>query len=148
MLNNTKIVALYEANKVHGRSHLDPRKGIYKVKSIHQGNCFGKPATLATANWKRNDNDAYTEDYFTVQLETLKVGLSPLNTTNIVGREIKITSATWHPLVPIFCVTWEILPKEKSMVDKLNDLLAKGMIPNLDSFDEFEGDDLEIEEEY
>ncbi|CAM4398098.1 hypothetical protein SAMN06265348_11698 [Pedobacter westerhofensis] len=148
MINNNEISALYFANKVEGRSHLDPRKGVFKIVSISEGTCFRRPATMATVKWKLNESDAYADINFKIQLETLKTGLTPLDTTDIVGREIKITEATWHPAVPLFCVTWEMLPKESSIIDHLNGLLAKGIFPCLDSFDDFEDDDIQNWEEY
>jgi len=144
MLNNNEILALYEANKVQGRSHLDPRKGFYKIVSVYQGICFTKPATLATVKWKQAETDVYFDTTLVLQLETLKTGLNPLDTTNIIGREIKITSAIWHPMVPLFCVKWELL-EEKSYVKTLRDLLASGATFSLD---DFESDDVENWEEY
>jgi len=103
---------------------------------------------MATVKWKLNESDAYADINFKIQLETLKTGVNPLNSSDIVGREIKITEATWYPAVPLFCVTWEILPRETSIVNTLNDLLRKGFYPCFETLDEFESDDVQNWEEY
>jgi hypothetical protein len=61
MLQNKDVLAQYEANKTDGRGQFDPRKGVYRIISTHQGNCYGKPAQMALVNWKNSIDDEYSD---------------------------------------------------------------------------------------
>ncbi len=136
MQNEDKILHIYQANKVEGRSEFCPRKGTYKIISVYQGNCLNKPATMATAYWKLETDDAYTSQVFTIQLESFKTTLQPLNTENIIGREIEITKATWFPKL-VFAISWELLPLGKISIEEVNKFLNENSLNvNLDDFDE------------
>lgn len=120
MLQSNDVLAQYEANNVPGRGPLDPRKGIYKIISTYQGTCYGKPAQMASANWKESVNDSYSDEVFTIQLESFKVGCDPMNTTNLSGREINVISTTWYPQFPLFTVKWAMIPDHITRINALN----------------------------
>lgn len=119
MQNEDNILAIYQSNKVVGRSEFCPRKGTYKIISIYQGICLKKPATMAKAFWKLDSKDNYTDHVFTIQLESFKTTLQPLNTENIVGREIGVARAEWFPSL-LFAITWELLPQAKFDLEEVN----------------------------
>lgn len=122
MQNEDNILEVYQANKVDGRSEFCPRKGTYKIISVYQGTCLNKPATMATTLWKLNTDDTYTDSIFTVQLESFKSGLQPLNTDAIVGREIEVVDAKWFPKL-VFALNWKLLPSQKVTIEYINRLL-------------------------
>ncbi|WP_231459216.1 hypothetical protein [Pedobacter sp. Leaf132] len=91
---------------------------------------------MATAYWKLETDDAYTSQVFTIQLESFKTTLQPLNTENIIGREIEITKATWFPKL-VFAISWELLPLGKISIEEVNKFLNENSLNvNLDDFDE------------
>lgn len=122
MQNEDNILEIYQANKVDGRSEFCPRKGTYKIISVYQGFCLNKPASMAKAFWKLDSKDNYTNQVFTIQLESFKITLQPLNTENIVGREIEVVDARWFPRL-VFALNWNLLPVEKIDIDRINKLL-------------------------
>lgn len=125
MDNNNPILAQYEAAKIQGRSDRDPRLGIYLILRTYQAICFGKPAELADVNWKKSITDEYsTSTIITLQLETFKLEPKPLDTKNIVGKEIEVKLAVWYPQLPLFVVDYEILKPAGPTLADLNRLLV------------------------
>lgn len=131
MQNSDNILEIYQAAKVEGRSQFCPRKGTYRIHSVYEGICLNKPATMAQANWKLNEEDIYSTELFTVQLQSLKTDLKPLNTENLFQREILIKNAEWFPMLPLFAINWELLPKKELDVELLNKVMAQSL-PFLD----------------
>ena len=122
MQNEDYILEVYQTNQVDGRTEFCPRKGMYKILSVYQGTCLNKPATMATVYWKLQRHDSYSPHIFTIQLESFKTKLQPLNTENIIGREIEILDARWFPRL-VFALNWNLLPLETIDLNYLNKLL-------------------------
>ncbi|GGC63189.1 hypothetical protein GCM10011387_15990 [Pedobacter quisquiliarum] len=125
MLQNKDVLAQYEANQTPGRGQFDPRKGIYKIISTYQGTCYGKPAQMATANWRDSLNDSYSDEVFTIQLESFKVGCDPLDTTNIIGREINVSSTTWFPEFPLFIIKYDVIISTSEKLKIMNTMFVE-----------------------
>jgi len=130
-MQNSKMNAQYEANRVEGRSHIDPRKGYYKILSTFQDQAFKKHAEKAKVNWKLSIEDDYSTDEHIIQIETFKKGLTTLDTSNIIGKEIKVLSASWYAVNKEFIVNFEILTPKQEALDRIN----ARVIANIDKID-------------
>jgi len=137
MQNLDKISEIYQSTKVVGRSEFCPRKGTYRIHSVYEGICLNKPATMAKANWKLNADDSYSDTVFTVQLQSLKTDLKPLNTENLFQREILIKSAEWFSNLPLFAISWELLPKVELDIELLNKVMFQSLsLMDMSQFDD------------
>jgi hypothetical protein len=125
MLQEDKIIAQHEANRICGRGFYCPSKGVYKITRVKQGRCYGKPSLMAIALWKPNINDSYElTTRFEIQLESFKQNakgdqIALLEPTEILYREIVVTGGS-HSIGEPFLLTFDILEKVTLTLDEIN----------------------------